>query len=154
LDGPDATLLGAYEALDFRYSPYVALYFAIRQGPVDKDRTHVRLWAIDAGAVNYRFLPVASNARYEQAKVDGTVKHRRVDPGDLDWYSTDRDSMHAETEAFRALVADSLGVTGTYRGEMNRRGCVCKVSPGALNSRLASQQGTFLLNLAEGLSFR
>lgn len=49
--------------LDFTYSPFVALYFAIRSGHKDPHRTHVRLWAVDAGAVNDCFSRVAWMAK-------------------------------------------------------------------------------------------
>jgi hypothetical protein len=139
--------------LDFTYSPFVALYFAIREGREDKDRTQVRLWAINSTAVNDRFRSVALAARTEQRKYDGVGASRRFDFGDLDYYSTDRDNVIQETQGLGAQIAESLSAQGTYRGELNRRGCVCVASPPGFNPRLASQQGTFLLNLAQDLSF-
>jgi hypothetical protein len=139
--------------LDFTYSPFVALYFAIRNSPEDQDRTQVRLWAIDAAAVNYRFRSVASTARFEQHKRDGKIILREVSIGNLADYSTDRDIVIAETHGLETLIAESLSAKSTYRGELNRQGCVCVASPPAFNPRLASQQGTFLLNFAQDLSF-
>jgi hypothetical protein len=52
-----------------------------------------------------------------------------------------------------ALIAESLSAKRTYRGELNRQGCVCVASPPVFNPRLASQQGAFLLNFAQDLSF-
>jgi hypothetical protein len=138
--------------LDFTYSPFVALYFAIRDRQVEHDTKHVRLWAINASAVNYRFRMVASKARLEQRIRDGQTAFHRVRL-DRDSFSTDRDNVLAETQGLSALITESLSAKETYRGEMNRQGCVCAASPPTFNPRLASQQGTFLLNLAQGLSF-
>ena len=139
--------------LDFTYSPFVAVYFAIRNSLEDQGRTHVRLWAIDARAVNYRFRSVASRARFEQYKRDGKVVLREVNIGNLDDYSTDRDQVIAETQGLGTLIAGSLSAKSTYRAELNRQGCVRVASPPTFNPRLASQQGTFLLNFAQDLSF-
>jgi hypothetical protein len=139
--------------LDFTYSSFVALYFAIRNSREDNGRTHVRLWAIDARAVNNRFRSVAWKARAAQRKRERKSTGGRVNLGDPDVYATGRDNMIIETHELRALIAESLSATETYRGELNRQGCVCVASPPAFNPRLASQQGAFLLNCAEDLSF-
>jgi hypothetical protein len=38
--------------LDFTYSPYAALYFALRDRPRDKRASPPEVWAIDVGRVN------------------------------------------------------------------------------------------------------
>jgi hypothetical protein len=57
--------------LDFTYSPFVALYFAVRDGSrnhgcgvggEEEETSGCRLWAIDAAAVNSRFGDVARRA--------------------------------------------------------------------------------------------
>jgi hypothetical protein len=59
-----------------------------------------------------------------------------------------------------ARVATVLGseIVGPFdrgRGwEQQRSGCVCVASPPSFNPRLASQQGVFLVNCAESLTFR
>jgi hypothetical protein len=138
--------------LDFTYSPFVALYFAVRDSKKDKDRTHVRLWAIDAKAVKYRFQAVASKARSEERKREGKTTGGRVGIGPDDW-STALDNVTAETHGGRTLIAESLSATRTRRTELNRQGAVCATLPPSFNPRLASQQGVFLLNCAEELSF-
>jgi len=137
--------------LDFSYSPFVGLYFAIRDGHDDLKRSHVRLWAIDAGAVNERFQRVAWKAAAQDRK--GEVRGPIVASLHPDDFATDRDNMTGETEGLRALIDESLTATGRRRGELNRSGCVCVASPPAFNPRLVSQQGVFLINCAEGVNF-
>jgi len=139
--------------LDFTYSPFVALYFAIRGGPEGSRGTNVRLWAIDARAVNRRFHTVALKALAAERRRRGKPTGHRVSfaPDDC---ATDRDSLTTEIRGLPALIAESLSASGTRRGELNRQGCVCAASPPTFNPRLAAQQGVFLLNCAEKLSFK
>jgi hypothetical protein len=139
--------------LDFSYSPFVALYFAARNSLGDRDRTQARLWAVDSVAVNDRFRSVVSNARFEQRKRYAKMRSRKVNIGNLDDYSTARDEVTANTDGLETLIAASLSPKSTYRGELNRKGCVCVASPPAFNPRIASQQGAFLLNFAQDLTF-
>jgi hypothetical protein len=66
---------------------------------------------------------------------------------------TNRDSMTTEFDELRKLIAELLSYPRTTRGELHRQGCVCAASPPSFNPRLACQQGVFLLNCAEDLSF-
>jgi hypothetical protein len=139
--------------LDFTYSSFVALYFGVRRSREDNGSALVRLWAIDASAVNSRFWSVTGKARAEQLKHDGKPTGGPMNPFDLDNHGTSRDYMIVETHGLQKRIAESLSATGTYRGGLNRQGCVCVASPPSFNPRLANQQGVFLLNCAEGLSF-
>ena len=139
--------------LDFSYSPFVALYFAIRHSRGDCGRTHVRLWAVDANAVNDRFLSVTGIARAKQRAHHGNPTGGPVNFGDLDFYGTSRDNTIMETQGLQKRIAESLSAVGTSRGQLNRQGCVCVALPPSFNPRLSSQQGVFLLNFAQGLSF-
>lgn len=139
--------------LDFTYSPFVALYFAVRQGDA-KDRSapaHFRVRAIDSLAVNRRFLQVAYEAASEEKKRKG------IPPSfaslHLDDFATDRDEISTQIEGLRTIIQESLSADGTRRTVLNRQGCVCAISPPEFNPRLASQQGVFLLNCAEELTF-
>jgi hypothetical protein len=145
--------------LDFTYSPFVALYFAIRHNQGDAIASKVRLWAINVRAVNDRFQEVAWKARSEAYAKE--QKRRGITPepaylniGDLDSYATSRDSMAYETQGLAITIAEALAATGTRRRVQEQQGCVCAASPPAFNPRLASQQGVFLLNCAEDVSFR
>ena len=140
--------------LDFTYSPFVALYFAVRkQQNVYKQEgvSHVRLWAINATEVNNRFCRVALNARAEGRKRAGEKIPRRVMHPDT--FLTEADTVDLETQGLEKLIVESLRATGTYRAELERQGCVAVALPPAFNPRLASQQGVFLVNCAENLSF-
>jgi hypothetical protein len=141
--------------LDFTYSPFVALYFAIREQGSAKKRSHVRLWAIDATAVNDQFRRVASKAAAKVRERAGESGERECLLSSLnpDDFNTVGDEVILETKPLHELITESLRATGTYRGELERQGCVAVASPPAFNPRLASQQGVFLANCAEGLSF-
>lgn len=87
--------------LDFSYSPFVALYFAIRGG--ERNGDGVRLWALDAEAVNDRFEVVAWAARRKegekrQREVGVAPKERAVNIGDPDAYMSNRDGVKFKTE--------------------------------------------------------
>jgi len=142
--------------LDFTYSPYVALYFAIRNNRDNKIEKYLRLYAINAIDLNDRFTHVVYEAaRQETVAVDGSASPRfRAASLDPDSFSTDRDSVTAETEGLRELIAESLVAGGKRRGFLNRKGSVCATAPPSFNPRIASQQGLFLLNCAEQLTFR
>lgn len=62
--------------LDFTYSPFVALYFAIRNSQKVLG-THLRLWAIDARAVNDRFRTVAWKAKTKNARRNKNARGSR-----------------------------------------------------------------------------
>jgi len=61
--------------LDFTYSPFVALYFAIRNRQEDASRIDLRLWAMNARAVNNRFKEVAFNASCEERERKKIPQH-------------------------------------------------------------------------------
>lgn len=143
--------------LDFTYSPFVALYFAIREQCKDKERSHVRLWAIDETAVNERFKTVVYHAETEAHKRARAGKERprlkvaaSLHPHD---FVTDGDIVISEIQELPPLISTALRATGTLRAELERQGSVAVASPPAFNPRLASQQGVFLVNCAESLTF-
>ena len=139
--------------LDFTYSPFVALYFAIREQQNDRKRSHVRLWAINATEVNDRFQRVAYQAHTKARERAGEKVVKKPASLHPDDFATVGDSVDFETQSLRKLIAESMLATGTYRTELERQGCVAVALPPAFNPRLASQQGVFLLNCAEDLSF-
>lgn len=131
--------------LDFTYSPFVALYFAIRNRLENK--CGIRVWAIDTEALNSRFVAVARKALAKELRAGGRAGTSFED------LRTTRDSMTAEIDEFRNLVARLLSYPNTCRSVLHEQGCVCAASPPAFNPRLASQQGVFLINCAEDLTF-
>jgi len=139
--------------LDFSYSPFVALYFAVRHRNGDNGRTNVRLWAIDANAVKDRFLSVTGIALAKQLEHDGKPTGGPAPIGDLDFFVTSREYTITETLGFQQRIAQSLSAGKTYGRELDLQGCVCVAQPPSFNPRLACQQGVFLFNCAQGLSF-
>jgi hypothetical protein len=143
--------------LDFTYSPFVALYFAVSPEDGTKrgnpgNKCDVRVWAINAEAVKSQFSAVAWRALAEERKRLGMRTSGRVGLG-MEDQVTDRDSMITEIDEFRAQVAGLLSYPRTCRTELHQHGCVCPASPPAFNPRFASQQGVFLLNFEPGFSF-
>jgi FRG domain len=163
--------------LDFTFSPFVALHFAIRNAqetqpnidltqlaPIEQEQLvtlleksrkpkYVRLWAIDAYAVNDRCRQVTSAAAAAEIKAQGQTKPQpaSVWSGDPDDSVGQEDMLLSGLQDFTALINKSLSTShgNKYKGELSRRGCVCTALPSSFNSRLASQQGVFLINLAE-----
>jgi hypothetical protein len=138
--------------LDFTYSPFVALYFAIREQYNNKQRSDVRLWAIDEAAVNDRFKQVVRRAE-EAGRKKGGSRFKAADPTDPDSYATDGDIILSEIQELPLLIAKALRATRAMRNVLEQQGSVAVASPPAFNPRLASQQGVFLVNCAEELSF-
>jgi hypothetical protein len=142
--------------LDFTYSPFVALYFAIRNKTSPSEA--IRIWAIDAQAVNRRFRRVAWQARLAEEDKElrkvGLPPRSRMVSLDPDTFMTDRDNVAHEKHGLDAEVAAALAAKGTRRRVQEDNGCVCAAAPPIFNPRLASQQGVFLLNCAEDLTFR
>jgi len=141
--------------LDFTLSPFVALYFAVRQWraePRDKKPECARLWAIDSTAVYRGSLRTLVRARQAQRERRGKVVGHRVssDPDDA---VRDRERLRSESLARREQVEQALEATGVFRRELERRGYVCVALPISFNPRLANQQGVFLVNGAERLRF-
>jgi hypothetical protein len=139
--------------LDFTYSPFVALYFAVRRGDAAErgKPKHLRLWAIDESAVRGRFLEVAYKAANEETKSNG-ARPKFVLASLVD-FATDGDVIRDDMER-RKLILEALSASGTRRRVQKEQGCVCPTLPPEFNPRLASQQGLFLLNCAEELSFK
>lgn len=127
--------------LDFTYSPFVALYFAIRVGHEGPARRHVRVWAVDSIAVNNRFDWIARDKKFPLLSI-------------YDIVPSQRDILTTEAQSLRDLIGRSMVATGRFKWELNRSGCICAVSPPASNPRLVNQQGIFLVNCAEDLVFQ
>jgi len=131
--------------LDFTYSPFIALYFAVRGCRATRcgSGESVCLWAIGEDSVNETFKVVARVAKGESARAN----IGREDQQD------ERDALISGTDGIRRDIEKFLPARGNIKHKLNQRGCVCAIFPPAFNLRMASQQGAFLLNLAGDLAF-
>lgn len=131
--------------LDFTHSPFVALYFAIRQQSPCLNSSHVRIWAINEEAVRNSFQSVVNKAyRKDRPRLAENHPYELMSMGDA--------IVHA-TSGYQETVNRALLATGAYRAVFNKEGCIAVAPPPDSNPRLASQQGVFLANCAEKLTF-
>ena len=137
--------------LDFTLSPFVALYFAVRNA--EKKNKSARIWAMDSTQINRRFLSIRARAhmkQQERSSQKASAHRGSLNPDDA---ATERDILRNDALFLRHAAEETLVATGAFRGELNRRGCVCMALPPYFNPRLASQQGVFLFNSVEKLTF-
>lgn len=137
--------------LDFTYSPFVALYFAVRNRPV-REINGLRLWAINAQAINDQFVNVTEQALRKAKRRKGEPIFRTA-TNHPDDFSTPADELEADLHGFQNRVAESLTASSTYGAHLKKTGCVAAVVPPGFNARLAAQQGAFLVNCVEELCF-
>lgn len=141
--------------LDFTYSPFVALYFAVQEHeprePEKRRQNQLRVWAVNAPAVRRRFdrvLDQAQKMAQGQGKKKEEGKKRAI--SFLDFY-TDADIVHSDLSR-QTRISEALTATGTSRTMLGASGAVAIAAPSHANPRLASQQGIFLVNCAESLA--
>ena len=138
--------------LDFTYSPYVALYFALRHSSERGRSSSPAIWAIDASAVLAAAKKVIGDADSEEKKY--AVEHGayEIKAGhrvslDTRFFSTDRDTLQEEGQYWRKALSSALSATGIRRHYYKQRGLVAFALPPVQNRRLSSQQGAFLFQL-------
>jgi len=143
--------------LDFSYSPYIALYFALRERSETEKVSDASLWAIDATAVmnvaeRIFWRAKGEKAKYEAERTGQPLRGRGVNLHPA-FAMTDRDTIETDNASLidRNLVA--VAPTDIIRSHLNESGFVDLALPPIQNLRLSSQQGVFLLNGAERLSF-
>ncbi len=143
--------------LDFTLSPYVALYFALRERTrEEKSASHVVVWAIDARAL----MGVA--ARVDRGAYQEEVKNKTREPLRFPrlklsqhvasaW--SEADAFRTQSEAGKRMLADALSPNRVRRNYFDKNGFVAFALPSVQNRRLSSQQGAFLFNGAEKPTF-
>jgi len=157
--------------LDFTYSPYIALYFALRHRGNERV-SHAEVWGIDAAALRRRAAETsraADNAiRDRQASTENrkraaAAEKPKAAASASDW-RTDLSRRHEkrvsplqkaqkDVDFWDRLVSNALSPCGIRREHFNQNGFVSIALPPVHNPRLSSQQGVFLFNGAEGLVF-
>jgi FRG domain len=145
--------------LDFTFSPFVAMYFALRNraarpgsAPVEAP---VEVWAIDAAALMVQADVVSSEADKQEESITrgGTPapgQHVSFRPADM---LSDRNMLEEKNERLARMLARALSPSGIRREHFNQTGFVALAEPPLQNRRLSSQQGAFLFSGAEDLSF-
>lgn len=139
--------------LDFTYSPYVALYFALRNREKGES-DYAEVWAFDAAALREQARNKGWEAGKETERQKGKSPKRRpplsMNPADT---LSALQLAQEEDEHWDVLIRRTLRPCGTRREHFNSSGFVAVALPPLQNPRLSSQQGVFLLNGAEALSF-
>jgi hypothetical protein len=138
--------------LDFTYSPYVALYFALRNREKNES-AYAEVWGIDAAALREQAAKTSREADKNVREQKGeSPKLRRVSLRPEDAVSALQQAQE-EDELWEAWIRDALDPCGTRREYFDRNGFVAVALPPLQNPRLSSQQGVFLFNGAESLTF-
>jgi len=146
--------------LDFTYSPYVALYFALRnfrQIPAPVKASYVNVLAVNAQVLMERARLKSSEAdrREEESKTrsaGGQSTAPNVVP--LNSFATDRDEVRWNRQSSARLISAALDPRSIRRDLFNKEGFVAVAQPTVQNPRLSCQQGVFLFNGAEKQSLR
>jgi hypothetical protein len=142
--------------LDFTYSPYVGLYFALRNRTRQEKERPPEVWAIDQAALFQVGVKFSQDADAEVRRAEAKPKPQGVPTRFFNptYFATQQDILHMEGEYSTNLLAKGLDPDPIRRGVFNKDGLVLSALPPVENRRLSSQQGTFLFNAAESLTFR
>jgi hypothetical protein len=137
--------------LDFTYSPYVALYFALR----NREKGHAafaEVWGFDSVALRRRAAIIIREANHLVKKSQNVPPTRRVLMSPEN-FSSSLQRAQEEDDFWEAAMRDALNPGGIQREHFNQKGLITVALPPIQNSRLSSQQGVFLFNAAEDLTF-
>jgi hypothetical protein len=144
--------------LDFTFSPYIALYFALRNRTEEEKSKPAEVWAINAVALRGKAAPISHGADREedkyQAEKEGRPYTQQCTSFDPRGAFSDVDVLQAEYEDWERLTAKALAPSQIRAGCFNEKGFVALASPPVESPRLSSQQGVFLFNGAEKFNFQ
>jgi hypothetical protein len=138
--------------LDFTYSPYVALYFALRNRKGKEAESDAEVWGIDAAAVKKHAMRASREADDKVREYAGQPK-RKLRRVSLRYLESPIQAAQQEQAHLEGLVRDALRPCVARQEHYDANGFVAVALPTAENARLASQQGVFLFNGAVGKSF-
>jgi len=142
--------------LDFTLSPYVAFYFALTNRTDAEKKFPPEIWAIDAQAVKKVAKKRSAEAdqqeyEYESRRTGSDVARRRG--ASLIYFASDGDLLESEAKRNSRMVSAALSAVDARRDHFISHGFVTLATPPIENRRLSCQQGVFLFNGAEDLSF-
>jgi hypothetical protein len=142
--------------LDFTYSPYVGLYFALRHSAIGRCKSPPEVWAIDLAALNVSGTRQSERAdevyaRMYPESVDKTSLWQKIAEQML---ASQYETLRGFDQHWRTVVAKALDPDQTRRDFFNKNGLILGVLPSVENQRLSSQQGIFLFNGAENITFQ
>jgi hypothetical protein len=110
--------------LDFTYSPYVALYFALRNRNKD-DAECVEVWALDFAQLIQHVQKIDGELARDIRKRSGkTNARKRIDFGDPDSYASALERAQEEDERGEEMVSCALNPTGVRRMHYDRNGMI------------------------------
>ncbi|MGH9647315.1 MAG: FRG domain-containing protein [Bryobacteraceae bacterium] len=138
--------------LDFTYSPYIALYFALRSRDTNESE-YAEVWGIDEAALREQVAKTSRTADMEVRQRKGDLPRggrASLRPEDM---TSSLQQVRQEEELWGTLVRNALEPNGIRREYYSRNGFVGVALPPLHNPRLSSQQGLFLFNGAERLPF-
>jgi hypothetical protein len=139
--------------LDFTYSPYVALYFALRNRKVGESK-YAEVWGIDEAALRKQASETSRQADKKIRERKGeALKGRSVSFMRPEDFASPLQQVQDEDERWDALIRNALDPCGIRREHFNSNGFVAVALPTVHNPRLSSQQSLFLFNGAQGSLF-
>jgi len=143
--------------LDFTYSPYVALYFALRDRSTDKPASPPEVWAINVVAVNNVASQRSRNADQAHAKeypepAVKTVGQRYARRHFMDprFFATEYDVLKNEGDDWNTVVSKALEPENIPRDIFNKDGLILSALPSFENQRLSSQTRRIFIERSGG----
>jgi hypothetical protein len=106
---------------------------------------------LDLAQLMPRVQEIGSKA--ERNALHDPTRRRRINFGDPDSYASLLQRAQEDDELWEAMIRHALNPTGRRREHYEREGMIGVALPPVQNARLSSQQGLFLFNAAEGLTF-
>jgi hypothetical protein len=139
--------------LDVTYSPYVALYFAIRDRSKKEQEESAAVWAFSASDLLGRAERISQLASMPVLQ-DGKRLRSRARKINFRYGATDLDVLRRDETYWQSTCENALVAKDARRACYNENGFVAFALPPIQNQRLSSQQGAFLFSGAEALTFQ